>query len=77
MTKRQRDLIKGALNGLKSGAEFNLPSLLGKDWPEDAGEARGLGKAFKTAVDNGDFNAKLKPKDPANLRIYEKIRGHA
>ena len=72
MTEIQRDLIRRALGDWKSGKEFELPSLLGKNWPKNSGEARSLGKAFKKAVDDRRFNVRFMRKNSANLSIYEK-----
>ena len=71
MYDQLRPVIARRIDALPRGARFNLPELLGAEWPANAGIARQLGRDFRanlhTFPDVEDVG-----KDNENLRWYQK-----
>ena len=71
MFEELRDQIAIRIAELPNGSRFNLRDLLGVLWPENAGEARQLGRDFRGNL--GDFpGVEDAGKDDENLRWYLK-----
>lgn len=66
-----RPVITQRIDALHRGERFNLPELLGAEWPEDAGTARQLGRDFRANL-HAFPNVEDAGKDDENLRWYRK-----
>lgn len=71
MFEQLRGQIAVRIANLPNGTRFNLRDLLDGDWPEDAGNARQLGRDFRRNLANFP-NVEDAGRDNENLRWYLK-----
>lgn len=71
MNQALRLIIAQRIEELDTNEHFNLPALLGEEWPKDQGAARQLGKDFRANLH--DFlGVEDEGRDGENLRWYRR-----